>query len=464
MKKSSLTKKNGKIYKIGLLSPSGLGNLGDAAIQDAVIQNIKKRLPTAELFGITLNPEDTRKRHGIPAFTMSGFSTLSGYMVINPKSNIKNAAKKKEEEENLEEPDEEDWKKSLKNWAKGKFRASPLVYIFLKVIYRTIFWVSNIFKEAIHLIKSYRFLRSFDLLIVSGSGQLDDFWGGPWGKPYALFRWAIIAKMAQTKFIFLSVGTSALDSGVSRFFVRNALALADYRSFRDEGSKNLLKEIESIAGDPIYPDLAFSLPSDTSLQPMSELKQFTVVGINPIPYRSPSIWPSPDAEVYRRYIKKVAHLASSLIRERYIVLFLTSDYADRLVVKDVKNILREDRSLDLDKYTLEPRISTVKDLLQQIAITDMVVASRLHAALLSLLSGKPVMAISYDRKVDVLMQDMGLMSYCTHVNDLEIQEMLKVFNLMKGARDDIRNEIKSKLSNYKKLLDSQYDSLFGTGT
>ena len=58
--------RDGAPKTIGLLDHMGYGNLGDAAIQEAVITNIKKRLPNAQLVGFSLIPDDTMKRHGIP--------------------------------------------------------------------------------------------------------------------------------------------------------------------------------------------------------------------------------------------------------------------------------------------------------------------------------------------------------------------------------------------------------------
>jgi hypothetical protein len=54
--------------KIGLLDHMGYGNLGDAATQDVVIANIRKRIPNAELVGFSLIPSDTLQRHGIPSY------------------------------------------------------------------------------------------------------------------------------------------------------------------------------------------------------------------------------------------------------------------------------------------------------------------------------------------------------------------------------------------------------------
>src|ERR1700683_3373216 len=56
------------VRKIGLLNHIGWGNLGDDATEAAVMQNIKKRWPDAEISLFSMNPPDTRSRHGVAAY------------------------------------------------------------------------------------------------------------------------------------------------------------------------------------------------------------------------------------------------------------------------------------------------------------------------------------------------------------------------------------------------------------
>ena len=53
---------------IGLLDHLGGGNLGDDATLQAVMQNIKSRWPDAKIVGLSMNPDDTQRRHGIAAY------------------------------------------------------------------------------------------------------------------------------------------------------------------------------------------------------------------------------------------------------------------------------------------------------------------------------------------------------------------------------------------------------------
>src|SRR6185437_9395874 len=55
-------------------------------------------------------------------------------------------------------------------------------------------------------------------LIVSGGGQLDEEWGGAWGHPFALFKWAMLARLAKVPLAFASVGACKAASTTSRFF------------------------------------------------------------------------------------------------------------------------------------------------------------------------------------------------------------------------------------------------------
>ncbi len=58
--------------RVGILGHVGNENLGDEAIIAAVIQNIRRRWPDAEINGFTLVPADTEERHGIRSYPIRG--------------------------------------------------------------------------------------------------------------------------------------------------------------------------------------------------------------------------------------------------------------------------------------------------------------------------------------------------------------------------------------------------------
>ncbi len=142
-----------------------------------------------------------------------------------------------------------------------------------------------------------RFLKDVDFLIVSGGGQLDDFWGGAWGHPYALLKWSVLARLRGAKPIFLSVGFGELDSRLSRLFTRTALRLAAYRSYRDPDLA-ISCNAPAFAGMIPYlpgPRVQSSVWIATGLSSRSALVVASVVGLSPFCYCDPRIWPRKDA-------------------------------------------------------------------------------------------------------------------------------------------------------------------------
>ena len=128
--------------------------------------------------------------------------------------------------------------------------------------------------------------------MVAGGGQLDEEWGGSWAHPYALMKWAVLARAAGSSVIFLSVGGCRAELRLTKVLLRIALSLACYRSYRDEGSRQLALAITPSADGPVVPDLAFSLP--VTRQPLivdsnsAELR----VGVSPIAFARPGMWPT----------------------------------------------------------------------------------------------------------------------------------------------------------------------------
>jgi polysaccharide pyruvyl transferase WcaK-like protein len=413
---------NKPVKKIGLLGPYGYGNLGDAAIQQAMIQHIHCYHPDAQVYGFSLNPKDTEKRHGIPSYPIArGFETPDTWMGKIPQY----------------------------------IRNNPVVRWLVR-------FVVKVPAELMLTAKSVKALKGFDLLIVSGGGQLDDYWGGAWWHPYTLLKYAFIARLRKTKYVFVSVGAGPLNAALSRFFVRKALSLASYRSYRDESSKRFIREIGfSNDEDPVYPDLGYSLQIAARQNPHHQTHTRPMVGIGPMNYFDPRVWPEKDSAVYLGYLRKLASFVAWLIRQNYTVLFITGEsITDRWAIDDLKAILKKEEGIDSERQILTPPIETVEDLINQLAVTDMVVASRLHTVISSHVLYKPVLAISYHEKIDFLMADLGQSEYCLDIARFDVDTLKERFIALKSNRALLKAQIEKKTRAYCSALEEQYDRLF----
>ena len=413
--------------RIGLYGPWGYGNLGCAATVEAAIQNIRTYRPNAELVCFSLNPADTEERHGVPTYTIGtgGWNEELGPGEL-PSTR-------------------------LAAWLLS--RRSP-------VLQRAGRLVRRLRLELGMIPRTYRRLKPLDLLIVTGGGQLLDFWGSSSTHPFWLLKYAVLSKLTGTKLIFLSVGAGPLDARLSRLFCKAALRLSSYRSYRDEASRSFVRtKLNVRKDDPVYPDLAYSLRAEVRCKAESEQP---VVGLGVMAYCDPRHWPEKDSAVYAEYLEKMASFADWLMDKHYrISLLVGESSADRLAVKDFNTVLRS-RDGWKHKAALikEETILTVPDLLQQIAQTDWVVASRLHNVLLATFLQKPVIALSYHPKIDALMEDAGQARYCLPIQRFDLQTLKDRFTDLQEHAGEITRHFAGMVPSHRLALEEQYGRVF----
>jgi polysaccharide pyruvyl transferase WcaK-like protein len=426
------------IRRIGLLSPTS-ANLGNAAMQSAMIANLRKRIPGVEILGITLNPDDTRRRHGIEAFPLAVVSRphYGPYNSDSSQTRQRQAPKLRR----------------IKQWLKQ----IPVLPSFLRAI-------RICGMELTHLAAAARVVRKLDRVIIPGGGALDDFWGGPWGHPWALFKWSVLSRVFGVPFLFVSIGKSSLERPLSRFFVRIALRLAAYRSYRDHNSKIAVQTLIDARNDPVCPDLAFSYPCSTiQITPNNGSRDGRlVVGVSPIAYCDPRGWPLKDERRYAAYVSQLAEMVRWLIRERHRVLFFTTDDPDAATVGDVRTMI-SGSAIDADAIqTLRGSAEqSPGSLLKGISRADLIIASRLHGVILSYLNSTPVLALSFDPKVDAHMDILGQTDYCLSIDHLQLDTLIERFAALRAARQREQAHLRSATLRFRDLLDVQYDRIAG---
>jgi polysaccharide pyruvyl transferase WcaK-like protein len=404
-----------KDQKVALLGPFGFGNLGDAAIQQAMISGIRRVLPQSEIVGISLNPADTEKRHGIKCLPISRRPGEGGSMAENTS-------------------------------------ASPSRRVFKKRYHI----IARIMLEFVIVWRSFINFRGFGYLIISGGGQLDDYWGGAFSHPYTLLKWTTIARLKGAKVCFVSVGAGPINSGMSVRFLKIALSLSHYRSFRDKESRALLARFGFDRDDPVYPDLAHSLVVPSGKK--NENKDSIWVGIGPMPYFREGAWPEADPIVYESYIARLSEFIRWLIHTGASIRFLPGVVgADSDVIRD---LIARFQDLDLHGRVVTNRIESVDDLLHELSETDVVVASRFHGVLLSHVAHKPVLALSYHPKVENLMGEMGHEEYCLSIDDFSVAQLKTTFEKMKVNRCTLSEQIQQKEAVYRTDLERQLHSVF----
>jgi polysaccharide pyruvyl transferase WcaK-like protein len=304
-------------------------------------------------------------------------------------------------------------------------------------------------------------LKRTDVLIIPGTGLLTDAFGlRSWG-PYSIFKWSLIAKMRGCKLLFVSVGAGPIDSRVGRWLVTSALALADFRSYRDNATKEYLSSIGAkVARDRVYPDLAFSVVDEITPKYALPRRRRAVVGLGLMLYHGKQSSDKLRESTYTAYLEQLVVFVKWLLARDYDIRLLIGDLSDRSVAVEFKALLNDRLGgYDEDRIIDDPVLS-VEDLLGQLAETDAVVATRFHNVLLALALNKPVISISFHQKCTSLMQDMGLQEYCQDIKQLNADKLMEQFSQLEKNAGSLRQMIREKVADCRKALDEQYSLIF----
>jgi polysaccharide pyruvyl transferase WcaK-like protein len=377
--------------RIGVLYPSGAGNLGDEAILQATFAALREQWPDVELRAFTLHPARTAVNHGVEAEPLTG---VDRHLFGAPR------------------PDGPFIVRA--GWAVARrTRSVPLLGRATRFAAQ---WTAAVIFESMSFRRAAQWVQTADLVLAAGGGQLDAVWGGTWGQPYALARWSWLARRAGVPFAFLSVGYGGAQTRLSRRLLGYAVSQAAYCSIRDAGSLVLTRQLGIESELPIVPDLAFALKAGTPRRPQ---RPGYDVGISPMVYMRPGSWPNEDVGQYRRYVELWADLVSDRVARGDRVHLFVTDPADMDAVADVWALL--DHSARAGSAVVNA--TTPDTLLDFFRGLDFVISSRLHGVLLAIVAGRPVLALSHERKVRAVMSDAGVSSYCADLTNADMNQV-----------------------------------------
>ncbi len=303
--------------RIGVFTHGGVKNLGDEALFAAVVQNTRRRLPHAEIIGFTINPEDTRARHGIPCFPIRRFD-------LSDQATAPASA----------QPVASGTQAAPNGGIRSFLKSIPGLRSAILALRRLFDVLITIAREPKFLLDSYRRLKGVELLLLAGGQQLNDIYG-TWSFPYTLFKWVILARWTGTKVAILSVGAGPIDSPLSRYFIKRVLNMVSYCSYRDAISSDLVRSMGVKGEHAVLPDLVYSLQLPAPQASLGSAHR-VVVGANPVPFYDGRYWATADPALYADYVTKFAKFSEWLDQTGHSILFFpTQARADLFTIEDI---------------------------------------------------------------------------------------------------------------------------------
>jgi polysaccharide pyruvyl transferase WcaK-like protein len=390
--------------RVAIFGLFGAGNHGNEASLEVVLDMLRRERPDAELFCVCAGPERVAADHEVASTLIWPSRTLTG-------------------------------------WALSLHR------LFLRAPAKLVDFVA-----------AFRTMRRHDVLIVPGTGILDDFCERPTGMPLSIFLWCLAARAARAKICMLSIGAGPIDNRLSRLLMVSAARLAHLRSYRDRSSKDFMQEAGiDTSRDRVEPDLVFLMQTpEASLEPAIERGRRLTVGVGVMGYHG--WYGESEGAIFSEYMEKLVRFVRHLVTSGHDVRLLVGDSSDDAVGVETILASARDHSRAGASIVAEP-ISSLHDLMRQIAGTDIVVATRFHNVVGALKLGKPTISLGYARKNDVLMDEMGLAAYAHHVERFDVDTLIRQVAELAARRPQVEAAISARTSAFRDSLRLQEQRL-----
>jgi polysaccharide pyruvyl transferase WcaK-like protein len=381
--------------RVGLLGMYASANLGDTCIQQEVIRGLRTRIPDCRFTAINNDPADAVATFGFDALRINGYlPALRG--------------------------DGSPWAALQTPWPRGLSPGAGTRRIVAA-------------------------LRGLDLLVVSGGGQLEDFFGGTAAQPRYLLTWTLFARALGVPVVYFSVGVDQLRAPMSRRLVALALSAASARSFRDAGSLALARAAGMRGSATVCPDPALGAAVEPARPPMR------CITVSPISHRT---WQVAADDSYGRYFEVLVAACRHWLAAGYRLRIVCSE-------RDMDPGVAQTLAQRLDAAAVVERVDAKSpdDFRSAVAGAEFIVASRMHGAVLGMLALTPVLAIAPARKVTQLMQDAGLAADVLALQEVTLDGVLDAAAALQRRRATVVAQIEAYLADCRNRLSTAYDAV-----
>ena len=280
-----------------------------------------------------------------------------------------------------------------------------------------------------------------DLIVSTGGTYLVDYYN----LPSRLFDYEVsLAGGAPLVFFTQSMGPfeqAGTRDSLAHVFDRAALIL-----LRDERSRGHLEAL-GINGPKVVvsADAVFAMAEDAVLDEAMKRRESSSSPLKvTISVRNWSHFQGMNKETgMKRYLAAVGGLVSHLVREKGAeVRFLSTCQGidaywndDSVVARQVVEALDEAVA---EKVTIDDGFHSPEALIEILKGEDVVVATRMHMSILSLVSGTPVFPIAYEFKTESLFDRLGLGDHVQQIEGLEAASLCEAFDQFQEQLPQIR--------------------------
>lgn len=287
-------------------------------------------------------------------------------------------------------------------------------------------------------------VRKCDLLISGGGSLLQDVTSKKSILYYLMIMW--VAFFFRKKVFIYSQGIGPILSKINRRLTAETLKKAQGIVVRDEASKELLIEIGVkgdnviVTADPVLRIKKAELPIGREIL----IKE----GFSPQPDRMTVGFAIRERKISSSFVDELCISMQRLITEykAQIVLIPFHYSEDMAVIEEIERRLGNDVCCIKHKYLTNEMLSIIGNM-------DVLVGVRLHALIHAAIMGVPMIAVSYDPKINSFMHSMDMKAMCS-VYDFQNDFFIEEFEKTIARADGIKEKVKSRIEILIKKLDN----------
>jgi polysaccharide pyruvyl transferase WcaK-like protein len=174
-------------------------------------------------------------------------------------------------------------------------------------------------------------------------------------------------------------------------------------------------------------------------------------------------WRAVDEARYRAYLNAMVAFTEEILRDGHrVVLYATTQWADKVPAEDLLAELRERVPAELVARVSLPEVHTLDDLWAVLADVDWVVASRYHGVATALLMRKPVVGIAYEQKTADLMGTLGLREYSIPIDQIDGPSLYALLGRLRANDATIREALDAGARRDRAAVHAQYEAVLAS--
>ncbi len=260
-----------------------------------------------------------------------------------------------------------------------------------------------------------------------------------------------LAKFFHLRIMVYANGFGPINKKTNLERVKKALAGADYISMREPSSAKALLEIMPNLNVKVTADPAFSLPCVNEKWEKKLLTKYAIVSEKKYFAISLREWQNNDSEI----VQKIADYCNNLYRDySYVPVFVSMQNSkDDTITQKVANRLNSEYVV-IDKVTASELISILKNM-------TFAIGMRLHFLVFSAIANIPSIGISYDPKINSLIEYIGFDTPISS-KDVNIETLRNLTDTLIANNNSISETLQTKVveMNIKNKSDAEMVSHF----